>query len=332
MHEYTKNIIQIPKAAVNLLYNGKDCSEDFSKYLNSVSFREYEDEQSDELSISLNNNDGYFTDSWYPEKGAKLTCKIIYGTETFDCGTLAINENSFHFSTSGDTVEIKALATSTNFPVRTQKVINHSGKTLNQIASAIGEIHNFKVLGTDGNVRVGTVVQKNESDISFLKRIAKQYGFIFNIKDGFLTFIKTEELETSESLFALNKTDINSLTLNDTVSKIYGKCSVQYLDLKTKTLKTYTANGNTNISDTLKLYKRCGSLEEAKRFAESALKNGSREITGTIKPKTPLKNFMPGVNFEISGIKRYDGKYHIKSTTLNVSSSGFTQEGEISKC
>jgi len=232
-----QNTTPIPKATVNLLYNGKDCTEDFSKYLNSVSFKEYEDEQSDELNISLNNNDGYFTDLWFPEKGAKLTCKINYGTEVFDCGTASIDENTFNFSTSGDTVEIKALATSTNFPVRTQRIINHSGKTLTQIAAAIGKIHNFKVLGEEGNVRVGTVIQKNESDISFLRRLAKQYGFIFNIKDGFLTFIKKEELETAESLFTLKKTDINSLTLNDTVSKIYGKCSVQYFDLKTKTLR-----------------------------------------------------------------------------------------------
>ena len=178
MPENINNTSRIPKATVNLLYNGKDCTEDFSKYLNSVSFREYEDEQSDELSINLNNNDGFFTDLWFPEKGAKLTCKINYGIEVFDCGTLAIDENSFHFSTSGDTVEIKALATSTNFPVRTQRIINHSGKTLTQIAEAVGKIHNFKVLGTEGNVRVGTVIQKNESDINFLKRLAKQYGSI----------------------------------------------------------------------------------------------------------------------------------------------------------
>jgi len=323
---------QIPKPVVKLLYNGKDCTSDFSKYLNSVEFNEFENEQSDELNLKLNNNDGYFADLWYPQKGDKLTCDIIYGADTFNCGVFTIDENNFDFAISGDSVEIKALAASTNFSVRTNKVKNHSGKTLTQIANEIGKSYGFTVLGTEGNVRVGTIIQKNESDISFLSRIAREYGFVFNIKNGYLTFINVEELENSESLFTLTKEDICSLSLTDTVTKIYGKAKVQYFDLKTKSLKSYTAVGNTEITDTITLYKRCSSLKEAEIYAKSALKNSAREITGRLAPKIPVNYFMAGVNFNITGIGKFEGMYHIKSQTRHIDSSGYRINGEIVKC
>ena len=93
----------IAKPTVTLLYNGKDCTKDFSKYLSSLTFTDFEDEQSDELNITLNDSDGYFSSLWYPDKGDKLTCSIEFDGTEFDCGTLTIDENNFDFGLSGDT-------------------------------------------------------------------------------------------------------------------------------------------------------------------------------------------------------------------------------------
>lgn len=332
-----------PKPIVNLLYNGKDCTKDFSKYLNSLTFQDFEDEQSDELTISLNNNDGYFSDLWYPEKGDNLTCSISFDGFNFDCGTCTIDDNTFNYGISGDTVEIKALATSANFPVRTNKVKNHTGKSLIQIANEFGKTHGFTVLGNEGNLKVGSIIQKNESDIAFLKRIAKQYGYIFNLKDKYLTFIKVEELENSEPIFTLAKENFKNISLNDTVTKLYGKAKVQYFDRKTKSLKTYTAVGSTNLTDTLNIYDKCGSLEEAQKKASAALKNGSKEINGTMELSLPIKmkdetvinpviGFIAGVNFDVTGIGKFEGKYHLSSTKRTISSNGLSISGEVSKC
>ncbi len=359
-------VIQIkspPKPTVNLLYNGKDCTKDFSKYLRRLTFQDFEDEQSDELTITLNNNDGYFSDLWYPEKGDKLTCDIIFDGQTCNCGTFTVDENTINFSVSGDSVEIKALATSTNFSVRTKKFKNHTGKTLIQIANEVGKSYGFTVIGAGkaglkldqlasdsaqieaGNIKVGTIIQKNESDMAFLKRIAKQYGYIFNIKDGYLTFIKLEEIENKEPIFTLSKNNFKDLSLTDSITKIYGKCKVQYFDKKSKSLKTYTAVGNTEVTDTLEIYDRCGSLSEAEKRAKAALKNGSKEVKGRCTLSLPVKfasdnenkinpiiGFIAGVNFRINGIGKFEGSYHIKSSTRTIDSSGLSIQGEIVKC
>ena len=71
------------KPIAHLTYNGNDCTKDFSKYLNSLTFTDFEDEQSDELNITLNDNDSYFSSLWYPEKGDKLTCSIDFDGYSF---------------------------------------------------------------------------------------------------------------------------------------------------------------------------------------------------------------------------------------------------------
>jgi len=322
---------QIPKPTVKLLYNGKDCTSDFSKYLNQLTFQDFEDEQSDEITLNLNNHDGYFSELWYPNKGDKLTCTIIYGTDIFECGTLTIDNNHFDYGISGDFVEIKALATSTNQPVRSNKVRNWSGKTLNTVASEMGKSHGFKVLGAE-DTNIGTIVQKNEADLTFLKRISREFGYIFNLKDNLLTFIKVDELINQESLFTLQKTDINNLSLDDTIAKMYGKVKVSYLNSKTKRLQTYTAEGSGQISDTYTIHKRFNSLKEAEIAAKAALKMSHKEVKGSISPKLPINNFIAGVNFDIVGIGKHLGKYHIISSKRTVSASGYKVEGEMEKC
>lgn len=345
---------KIPKPTIVLTYNGNDCTKDFSQYLRSLSYTEYEDEQSDELNIVLNNNDGYFSDLWYPEKGDKLTCSINFDGMTFDCGTFTIDENSFSFDLSGDNIEIKAIATSPNKPVRTRKYKNYSGKTLKEIAEDKGKDNGFTVIGSEGeDLLCGTVIQKNETDIAFLRRISKKYGYTFNLKDNYLTFIKAEELENSEPLFSLSKTDFRNIRLSDSLTKVYGKAEVKYFDKTTKTLKTYVAQGKETNSDTLKIYEKCSSLEEAKIKANAAIKNGAREIKGsvdislpynkkafakivseftkTIEPVNPFTGFVAGANFEITGIGRFEGKYHIKSSTRTIDSSGLNLTGEVVK-
>lgn len=327
-----KEIIKPLKPEVKLLYNGKDCTNDFSKYLRSFVFKEFEDEQSDELNIILNNNDGYFSDLWYPQKGDKITANIIYGVDNFSCGIFTIDDNNFNFEIDGDDVEIRALATSINAPLRTQKIKNHSGKTLLEIARSIGKTYGFKVLDNGANINVGTIIQKNESDISFLKRIAREYGYIFNIKDGYLTFIELEELHNQDAIFSLYKEDFEYFNVSDSTTKMYGSVKVSYFDSKTKTLKTYTSKSNTQLSDTLTIHRKCSSIEEAKKLADSALKNGSKEIKGRIKPKEPLLNFIAGVNFDIYGVGKFEGKYHIKSAERKIDENGYNITGEVEKC
>lgn len=315
---------------IQILYNGHNVSKDFSPYLQEINYTDYEKEQSDELTIKLKDNDKYFQNSWYPEKGAKLSCKILSPIE-INLGTFTIDENTFNFTQDGDELEIKSLAATINSPLRTRNNRFFENKTLVQIANEIGKKYGFKVAGEQGNVMVSRQNQVNETDMAFLKRISAQYGYIFKLTDGLLTFTSTESLTNKTNLFSLNKIDFQSINLSDTSTKIYNKCTVKYFNPKTKKLCSYTAQGTTG-TDTLHLDRRCTSKEEAIRIANAALKTGSKEITGSISLKELNPYFCAGVNFSINGIGRFDGNYHIKNSNITIDNDGISQSGEVEQC
>lgn len=323
----------VKQIEISLTYNNHDVTEDFSKYLQSVTYTDYEEEQSDELIFQLKDNDELFQNNWWLDKGSKLSFKAgLKDTQTqVNFGTFTTDEAEMTFSTTGDFLSIKALAATSNSPVRTSNTRYFENKTLVQIAKYFGNIYGFKVVGSQGHVNVGRVNQVNESDLAFLKRISKTYGYIFKLTDGLLTFTAIDTLTNSDVLFILNKEDIAELRLTDTNTKVYKSCQVKYFNPKTKKLISYTASRNTGV-DTLKLNIKCSSKDEAKRVAEANLKNGSKEIKGTITLKDINTLFFAGVNFEIKGFGRFDGKYHIKSAIHNISNGQWQIMGEIEKC
>jgi len=325
---------QAKQIFTDLKYNNHNVTKDFSKYLQSITYDDYEKEQSDELTITLKDNDKLFQNEWYPEKGAKISCKagFIDSKEILDCGTFTIDENSFHFSASGDSLEIKALAATTNTPLRTANTRPFEKTTLIKIAQEFGNIHGFKVAGSQGNVPVERVNQANETDLAFLRRIANNYGYIFKITDGLLTFTAIDTLTDADVLFTLTKEDIQDLNISDESTKMYKACSVKYFNPKTKKLCTYTAKRDKG-TDTLQLKNiKCLSKDEAKKVAEANLKAGSKEVKGSITLKNANCLFVAGVNFAIKGFGVFDGKYHITHSTHTVSSEEWTVTGDIEKC
>ena len=331
MNELTIQQNRVSKPVYELKYNGHNVTHDFSQYLQEINYTDYEKEQSDELSIKLKDNDRLFQNEWYLEKGAKLTCKFGYkNSEILDAGTFTIDEATFDFAQAGNSVEVKALATTVNSPLRTKNSRYFEG-TLQKIANDFGQIHGFKVVGDDVNFNVGRQHQFNETDLHFLARISNQFGYIFKITDGLLVFTKSDLLTSADAVLHLSKSDIRSLNLNDTQAKIYKACTVQYFNPKTKKLCSYTER-RTSGTDTLKLNLKANNKAEAMRMAKAGLNSGSKEIKGNITLKNPSGLFVAGVNFTINGFGRFDGKYHITSASHTFSNDGWNVSGAIEKC
>ena len=105
--------IIIPKIKTEILYKAAANDVDITKYIESVRYKDYEKDQSDELEIQINNKDGLFLQELYPRKGAKISARIGYTGETLlKCGTFTVDEISFEDSDSGEYLTLRALAAS----------------------------------------------------------------------------------------------------------------------------------------------------------------------------------------------------------------------------
>lgn len=325
----------IKKPQAILIYNDKDITLDISKYLISLSYSDYEKDQSDELSITLNDKENLFKTAWKPQKGDKIAAKIGYlGEELLNCGSFTVDENEMSLSDGGNIVTIRALAASINDKIREKNSKAYENKLLVDIAKEIGKKHNFRVVGSEGFIKIQRATQYNESDLSFLRRISAEYGYIFKLCDNLLVFTQIDTLEKTEPLTTLTLKDISTVSLRDTSTKTYTSCRVQYFNAKTGKYQSVTVKGDRQDvkKEVLKLNVKCQNKEEAITKAKAGLKTGQNTIEGSLTLKSGNRYFIAGANFTMTdGLGFYGGKFHIKSSTHEITHDNYTCSGEVYK-
>lgn len=322
------------KPVIQILYNNKDITTSIDKYVESVTYTDYEKDQSDELEIVLNDYDKLFQTSWYPSKGDKVSVKMGYkGQPLLNCGTFTIDEPELNLSPDGNKFVIRALAASINEKIRQKNSKSYRNKTLIDIAREIAKKHGYTVAGSAGFIKLPYEIQNKESDMAFLRRIAETYGYIFKLTDNVISFIQSDSLEASKPLSTIYRKDIKSASFRDCAAKTYTACTVKYLSPKTGKLVSYTARSNKKgvKSEVLKLDVQCATKEAAKAAALAGLKRGSKEVEADVEFKLGHSKAYAGVNFDVKFDIIHDGRFHITQSTHTVARENYETNIRIKK-
>lgn len=320
----------VTAAVPSVIYNSKDITKDISKYLMSLSYTDYEKDRSDELAIKLKDYDNLFVNSWRPAKGDKINVSISYDNKTLPCGTFTVDEVEFDLSSSGSEFTIKALAASINQAVREKNSVSYKNKSLLQIAQEIASKHGYTVSSTTAFNKLSYTAQVNESDLAFLARIAKTYGYIFKLTDTVITFIPDENTENADTAVTVSMSDLTSLNLKDSGVFKYKKCKASYLGANGKTISYTAENSDTTAKDeTYKINLKFDTKAQAQKAAEAGLKRSYRTVEGSLNFKTGRCDIAAGLNITLAIGNSFDGVYHITKSTHNLSTDGFTTSAEV---
>ena len=315
-----------------LFYNHKNITEDVAIYVLSVEYTDVEHGESDEIQIIFEDTEKLWQSSWLPAKGDTLRLYIGYkGQKLLNCGIFEIDE--IEFESPPDIMIVKALATGIKKPLRQNNSTGYENKTLKQIAKEIADKHGYSLIGDIEDVRVERITQNQEKDLSFLKRLAEEYGYIFKIAENNLVFYDVRKLEGAKSSKILYKQDLTHINLKEKTSKNYKSVVVSYNNPKTGKKVTATAK-NTNVTkgDTLKINVRCENKQQAILKAKAALAKGKDTIEGSIEMAGD-PNQVAGLNVEIKDIGYFSGKYHITQARHRIDKqTGYKTFSEIKSC
>lgn len=222
-----------------LEYNKKDITKDISDYVLNINYTDVEHGQSDEVEIIFEDSQKLWQDAWIPSKGDNIRLYIGYvGEKLLNCGVFEIDE--IEFSTPPDILIVKAIATSITKSLRQNNSVAYENKNLKQIANEIAKKHNLTLVGEIDDIRVERITQNKQRDLTFLKTLAEQYGYIFKITDNQLVFYKTQKLIDAKSAKIINRTECSRINLREKTSQNYKAVTVSYHNPKTG--KTITAN------------------------------------------------------------------------------------------
>ncbi len=293
-----------------LEYNNKNITEDVSDYVLNIDYTDYEHGQSDEISITFEDADGLWSGAWIPSKGDALRLFIGYaGEKMLNCGIFEIDE--IEYETPSNTLTVRALATGIKKSFRQKNSIGYENKTLQQIANDVAKRHNLNLVGEIENIKIERITQNQERDLTFLKRIAEQYGYIFKIAENNLVFYKTEKLINADSAQIIYKTDVTNARFVEKTSHAYKSVSVKYYNPKNGKEVTATAKNKDCVKgDSLKLSVRAENKQQALIMAQSALVKGNYTIEGSLSMMgNPY--LIAGLNIETKDFGYFSGKYHI---------------------
>lgn len=293
-----------------LFYEKKNITKDVSPYVTSISYTDVEHGESDELEITFEDSAKLWQDAWLPTKGDSLRLYLGYKDEKLlNCGCFEIDE--LEYNAPPDTITVKGLATGIKKPLRQKNSVGYENKTLKQIAKEIADKHNLTLVGDIADVRVDRITQNKTQDLTFLTKLAEQYGYIFKIAENNLVFYNVSQLKDAKAIQILYKTDFSMLSFREKTSQRYKSVEVSYFDpKKKKTLKATARNEKVEKGDTLKITARCSDKKQAIMKAKAALGTADIKIEGYFEI-VGNPNLVAGGNVEIKGIGHFSGKYHI---------------------
>lgn len=210
----------------------------------SISLTDKRGFEADELTIELDDNDGTIA---IPKTGSKITLKLGYQeTGLVEKGEYLVSE--FTASGSPDILSITARAADLAEALAEQVEKSWHKQTLYQIIETIAKKHKYEYLISKDyqNQKIEHIDQTNESDASFMSRLAEQYDAIATIKNGKLLFIPAGESQTASGQPILPTTitrasgDSHSFTYSS--SNSYQAVRAYYTDKKTGQKKEVIVN------------------------------------------------------------------------------------------
>jgi phage protein D len=309
--------VRTPQWTVSIA--GKDVTSAIMSYVKSVTYSDSVAGSSDEVDLVLEDSTGVWRTSWYPSQGDAIVVAMGYaGEQLMPCGSFEIEE--IEISGPEAVMHIRALASGVTPAQRTKRSQAYEGASLREVATTVARRHGFRVLGDIPDVRLNRITQNQETDLSFVKRLAGDYGHVFSVKGDQLVFSQYAKLRQAAPVLTLNRVGgVASYSLRDQSLKAYKDCECSYDDPKTKTCHTHRAQASGAASgDTCKITRRCENAQQAKLQAEAELErqnDGKYEGTINCEGNTRL---VAGNTVALAGFGRFDGTYLIDSSRHSI--------------
>jgi phage protein D len=181
--------------AFSITIEGKDVTTVMDARLMSLTLTDNRGFEADQLDLELDDADGLIV---LPRRGAMIHLALGWkGQPLFPKGAFTVDE--IEHSGAPDRLTIRARSADFRETLNTRREKSWHQTTVGEVVKEIASRHNLKLaLGTDLTEKaLDHLDQTNESDASFLMKLARQYGAIASVKDGNLLFIRQGQGRTA---------------------------------------------------------------------------------------------------------------------------------------
>ncbi|MDX6042979.1 phage late control D family protein [Scandinavium lactucae] len=181
--------------AFSIVIEGKNVTEVLDKRLMSLTLTDNRGFEADQLDLELDDADGQIA---LPRRGAVITLALGWkGQPLFPKGSFTVDE--IEHTGAPDRLIIRARSADFRETLNTRREKSWHQTTVGDVVKDIAARHNLTMALGKGltSKPLDHLDQTNESDASFLMKLARKYGAIASVKDGHLLFIRQGQGRTA---------------------------------------------------------------------------------------------------------------------------------------
>lgn len=326
------------KPSFSLIYQGVDISSELDPMTTSISYTDKAHGEIDEIDVTVQDKDGRWKGSWYPETGDTMTLTIFDGVGgELPCGSFEMDEPEASGSRGGDLMTIRGLAAPISKPLRTQKTRAFEKQTLRQIVEKVAGENGLSVEGDIEEQNFQRVTQRRERDLEFLTRLAEDTGHYFSVRGKRAIFTSIKSVDGRAAALTISHaqlgTQLLSYRFKNQTAETYSKAKVTALDENEKsTIEAEVGDGEVKTGDILRITgERVENTAQAEKLAKSRLHRKNRKsVSGSVELVGNVA-VVAGIVAEASGFGRYDTRFVVNQSTHTMSRSGYTTGAELVK-
>lgn len=316
--------------------NGTAITDKLRPILNSLTVTDETGDQADRLSISLDDSTGNLE---LPPSGAILTVQLGIGTAMIDCGQFtvdAVGGEGGEGAVSVMRIEAHAVPMAGAWKMQSRKSRSWDGMTIGAIVRQIaGENGLEPVIAADlESIDPGHLDQTDESDTSFLARLAVMYSAAVKATTGKLAMIERGASKTASGAslpaVTITRAGLTRWSWNIAARGSYKSVVAKYRDLDAaSTTEVMAGEGE----PTMRLPHTYSTPAAARRAAKAKLDDLSRASGGQIQITMPARlDLIAETPLIVAGIRQgVDGKYVARRVTHTLTDAGLSTSVDCEK-
>lgn len=312
----------------SIVYQGVNIGGEIAAMVRRVVYVDRLADASGEIEIEVEDREQRWQGPWYPALGDVMSVMIGYTGEPLQpCGDFELDD--LELVGPPDVFRMRALAVWVTPAWRTANSVAYENQTLLGIAGAIATRHGLALVSAPEveDVAFARVTQDHETDLAFLKRLAREHGYDFTVRGATMVFFAIAALEAAPPAVTIVRADVERFDFRNRTRKTYGAAQVTYFDPASKQLISASASAAAPVAagDTLKIVTRCENAAQATLKAGAALhRHDMLAVTASlVMPGAPA--LAAGGAVLLSGWGALDGDYLIELASHEMSRArGYT--------
>lgn len=304
-------MVKVP--LIQIVVNGSNKTQTILKDLSSLTITDYANNNSDQLEIEVLGK--------YKRPKAADEIKVFLGYESLKLiGVFKVTE------TKKSTKRLVIVATGVDFTnnFKVKRNTTYENLKISDIVKQIAAKYKLKSKCDFDDLYIKSVAQTNESDMSFLNRLADEYNAIFNLKNETLYFVKKIKDNVKNGILPQYEIDVNKcfdeVLLTHSEKTRYNSVKVSWHDTKQNFRKEIFVPDD--AAEPILIYKgNFVSEDEARAKALSKLqKANAGMVSGSLTCEGDV--IYAGGILKLLNISEDDYEYNIKSVRHSFTKSG----------